>query len=394
MTIESIGVVPHVLTPRQVLVGRRSRAVAHPRLASLHASPAPSKENRAKTRYRLRRQGQNVTPGRDDVAMKRRPGPSGTRATTGLGAVERALDGLARPRLGAVSTTELRQAGIDDDRREHALNRGTLIPIGPRVYRAAGVSLTREAELRAACASIGPHAVVSHRSSLRIWRLIDNVDTIEVTVPLGRRCTIDGLTVHRSTDLADPYCGVRRGVPVTTPARSLLDAAAVLAPAELEQAVEGALSDRLVSVAGLRTILHELGRPGRRGAGRLRLYLDRRALADARPESRLEPVMARVCRDHGVGPVLYQANVVLDGKTYRPDFQVPEALLAVEVDGFDAHRSRAAFDHDLTRQNAFIRHDWLVLRYTSSHMRRPAKVANEIIAVARRRRAELGTPAS
>ncbi len=333
-----------------------------------------------------------VTGGRDHASMSGHPPsePPDRRTRIGIDTIERTIDRLARPRLGVVSVAELREAGIDDDRREQTLRRGALVPVAHGVYRPAGVRLTREGELRAARASIGPHAVVSHRSALWVWGLIDHVDVVELTVPLGRRCTVDGRVVHRSTDLSDAHCCVRRGVPVTTPARSLLDAAAVLSTNDLADAVEGALVDQLVSVAGLRAILAELSRPGRRGSGRLRRHLDARALGDVRPESRLEPLMARLCRDHGVGPVRYQSPVVLDGTTYRPDFQIPEALLAVEVDGLAAHRSRDAFDRDLTRQNAFIRSGWLVLRYTSTHLRRPARVAAEIIDVARRRRTEFG----
>ncbi len=310
----------------------------------------------------------------------------------GLGAFERVVDRLAGPRLGVVSVSDLREVGIDDDRREGALRRGAIIPVGHGVYRPAGVRLTREAEMRAACAAIGRHAVVSHRSALWLWGVIDHVDVVEITVPVGHRSTLAGLVVHRSTDLVDDHRCVRRSVPTTTPARALLDAAAVLSPTELGQAVEAALTEDLVSVAGLRHILAELARPGRRGAGGLRRYLDTRALGEASPESRLEPVMARLCRDHGVGPVDFQKTVVLEGRVFRPDFQIPDAQLAVEVDGFAAHRSRDAFEHDLERQNAFIRNGWLMLRYTAPQLRRPARVAREIIEVAKRRRAELGAP--
>lgn len=99
--------------------------------------------------------------------------------------------------------------------------------------------------------------------------------------------------------------------------------------------------------------------------------------------------MARLCRDHGIGQVQFQASLVLEGRTVRPDFLIEQAKLVVEVDGLDAHSSRAAFDHDLERQNLLIRHGYLVLRYTKTHLRRPARVANEIITVARQRRIDL-----
>lgn len=302
---------------------------------------------------------------------------------------ERLIDPVARAGLGVVSASKLRDIGIADARRETALRRGGLVGIHRGIYRPAGLLLSAEADLRARCVACGPGAVASHRSALWLWGLSDEPPVPEVTVPIERRSTTRGVIVHRSTDLTERYRFIRRSVPTTTPDRALLDAAAVIDRGALSRAVEQALIERLVSVATLRTILDDLGGRGRRGAGPLRRYLDARALRDARAESQLEPLMARLCRDHGIGPVLFQATVVLDGHTYRPDFQIPEVKVAVEVDGLDAHRWRDAFDDDLTRQNRFIRHGWLVLRYTSTHLRRPAVVAREIIDVARRRRDDM-----
>lgn len=85
--------------------------------------------------------------------------------------------------------------------------------------------------------------------------------------------------------------------------------------------------------------------------------------------------MARLLyADLGLGPVEYQPTLVLDGHELRPDFLVSRALVVVEVDGLDAHSSREALDRDLARQNLLVRHGYLVLRYTITHLRRPAQV--------------------
>ena len=161
-------------------------------------------------------------------------------------------------------------------------------------------------------------------------------------------------------------------------------------PSIVGECVERALERRLVTVKGLRVILAELGGRGRTGTGPLRTYLDRRALGDRRPESMIEPLMARLLyADLGIGPVEYQPTLVLDGQKVRPDFLISQARTVAEVDGLDAHRSRKALDADLARQNLLIRHGYLVLRYTTTHLRRPAKVAAEIVAVCLQRIAEL-----
>jgi len=143
-------------------------------------------------------------------------------------------------------------------------------------------------------------------------------------------------------------------------------------------------------VKGLRVILAELGGRGRTGTAALRGHLDRRALGDRRPESMIEPLMARlIYADLGIGPIEYQPTLVLDGVELRPDFLATRAMAVVEVDGLDAHSSREALDRDLARQNLLVRHGYLVLRYTTTHLRRPAKVAAEIVKVCTARIAEL-----
>ena len=123
-----------------------------------------------------------------------------------------------------------------------------------------------------------------------------------------------GFVLHRPNTLRPIDVTVRRRVPITTPMRALLDAGAVLPRSVVGECVERALDARLVSIKGLRVILADLGGRGRTGTGPLRDYLDHRALGDARPESVLEPLMARLLlADLGVGPIEYQAKLVLDG---------------------------------------------------------------------------------
>jgi hypothetical protein len=64
-----------------------------------------------------------------------------------------------------------------------------------------------------------------------------------------------------------------RRLPVTAPARTIIDLAGVLADTDLASAVAGATSRRLVTVRALRRRLDEIGTVGRPGAARLRALL-------------------------------------------------------------------------------------------------------------------------
>lgn len=293
-------------------------------------------------------------------------------------------------RLGLVSRPRLLAGGITDHEIIGRLARGSLRLIHPGVYATFGTPLDYRARALAACLAAGPGAVASHRTALSMWGLLDGEQPVVITAPRQSHPLPDGIVVHRPNVLRPVDVTVRQHVPITNPIRSLLDAGVELPRYAVGECVERALHQRLVTVKGLRVILAELGGRGRTGTAALRDHLDRRALGDRRPESMIEPLMARLLyADLGIGPIEYQPTLVLEGTTLRPDFLVSLAKVVAEVDGLDAHATREALDHDLARQNLLVRHGYLVLRYTTTHLRRPAKVAGEIVAVCRERITEL-----
>lgn len=297
--------------------------------------------------------------------------------------------------LGVVSRPQLLASGISADEIRGRLAGGSLRRLHPGVYATFGTPLVFESRMHAACLAAGPGAVASHRAALALWGLLDGHQPLELTARRSSHPVPDGVIVHRPNQLRAVDVATRRGVLLTNPMRTLLDAGAAVPPAVVGSCVERALVSRLVTVKGLRVILAELGGRGRTGTAALRTHLDQRALGDRRPESMIEPVMARLLyRDLGIGPVEYQATLRLGTSVVRPDFLVSRAMAVVEVDGLDAHGSRDALDHDLARQNLLVRHGYLVLRYTTTHLRRPARVVDEIVTTCRQRIAELGLGAA
>ncbi len=292
-------------------------------------------------------------------------------------------------RLGLVTRPQLHDVGLSDEQILGRTERGSLRAVHAGVYATFGRHLGFSDRTLAACLAAGPRAVASHRTALYLWGLLDGEQPIEITAPRSSHPVPAGVIVHRPNVLRPQDVTVRREVPITNPLRTLLDAGAVLPRWAVGDCIERALAARLVTVKGLRVILAQLGGRGRSGAGALRAHLDRRALGDRRPESMIEPLMARLLYgDLGIGPVDYQPTLRLGGVVIRPDFVVREAVVAIEVDGLDAHATRGALDSDLERQNLLVRHGYLVLRYTITHLRTPAKVATEIRTVCRERIAD------
>lgn len=223
--------------------------------------------------------------------------------------------------------------------------------------------------------------MASHRSAAALWCLrgADRPPVVEVTVPGAARHRLAGVVVHRSAQL--PSCDVTRrsAVPVTTPARTLLDLGAV-APQLVEAAMEDALLRGLVSLSSLRRVLERSGAQGRAGTAVLRRLVDERDPSLAPTESPLEDALLGLLRRHGLPEPVRQHPVALPGgRLVRLDFAYPDLKLGIEADGRIWHSGRADFQRDRERGNLLARLGWTVLRFGSDDLRRRGdRVAVEV----------------
>jgi very-short-patch-repair endonuclease len=222
----------------------------------------------------------------------------------------------------------------------------------------------------AAVLACGDGAVLSHTSAAQLWgirprrrRLSESAPGGEaadahVTVPRtsGMR-NRDGILLHRSSTLIDRFCTRRDGIPVTTPARTLSDLKPLLSPAQFSSAL--------------------------REAEFLRLPIDEDFNSDA-ARTDLEQLMLAICRRHRLPPP--DVNVKID--RYEVDFLWREQRLIVEVDGWQAHRSRSAFEEDRARDARLALLGYQVVRFTwRQGTTNRTKVAKTIHALLRARAA-------
>ncbi|HWC12471.1 MAG TPA: DUF559 domain-containing protein [Acidimicrobiales bacterium] len=293
--------------------------------------------------------------------------------------MERVTDGIARTQDGLVTLEQARAAGLSARGARRRVELGRWQRSLQGVYRAAGAPRSWRQDLLAACLAAGPEAVASHRSAAALWDL-DGIGPgwLELSVSRPRCHRLPGVIVHRSTDLDLTKAVVRAGIPVTDPARTILDLGAVAPVWKVEAALESALGRRLVSVAGLRVALAAVARRGRRGAGVLRALLEERSDAARVTESVLEQRLLRLLGAHSLpSPVTQHEVRVGERLVGRVDFAYPGQRLAVEVDGYESHSSLAAFGRDRARQNDLVAAGWTVLRFTWDNVvRRPERVAD------------------
>ena len=96
----------------------------------------------------------------------------------------------------------------------------------------------------------------------------------------------------------------------------------------------------------------------RPGVGRLRAIVEDRTAGI--PSEELEREFLRLIRRFRLPKPVRQRP---QGR-YRIDFAYPDAMLAIEVDGWSSHGTPAALANDLRRQNKLVLSGWTVLRFT------------------------------
>lgn len=212
----------------------------------------------------------------------------------------------------------------------------------------------------AAVLALGRGAVLSHRDAAALLDLRHISDgAIHVTIDSRsgrtRRC---GIVIHRARLHPDDRTTVD-GIPVTTPARTLLDLAETASPTQLQRAYEQAERLGLLDTTAIARLLDRSN--GRRGVGRLKALRDYDATEAAHTKSELERTFLDLLRAASLpSPVV---NATLAG--YEVDAYWPAANLIVELDGYEFHRGRAAFerDHEKLARLSLAGHEVLALTH-------------------------------
>src|SRR3954454_13435268 len=163
---------------------------------------------------------------------------------------------LARAQHGVVALFQLIELGYTMSAIKHRIARGRLHPVRSAVYAVGRPELTRGGEWMAAVLTCGAAAVLSHTTAAALWEIRRELERcIHVTVPLHSDRRQAGIRVHRRTALGADDVTRCASIPVTTPVRTLLDLAAVVATPDLEAAVNEADRRDLVDPEGLRSEL-------------------------------------------------------------------------------------------------------------------------------------------
>ena len=246
----------------------------------------------------------------------------------------------------------------------------------PGVFAAGHGTLAPFAAELAALLYFGHDVVVSHVSAARIWRLEQALSgTVHVTV-IGRNVrSRTGLIVHRVASLDPRDVRLREGIPVTAPARTLIDVAGIRGEDALEGALAEARVQKLITERELRAATARA--PGRAGVALLRAVL-RLQDSPRMMRSEAEGKLLKLLRDARLPPPETNARVL----GYEVDFVWRAQKLVVEVDGYAFHGHRAAFERDRAKDQVLVAAGYRVIRVTWRQLEREPLVVLTKIAQA------------
>jgi very-short-patch-repair endonuclease len=181
---------------------------------------------------------------------------------------------------------------------------------------------------------------------------------IEVTVVAHHAGDRPGIRRHRVPALDPADIRTKRGISVTSPARTVLDNA--MHP-HLEELVGTAIDQ---GITNLREIEAAIARcPSRRGVRRLCALLEQ-AGGPRRTRSWGERRLLALIRQAGL-PVPLTNRLLLG---LQVDAMWPDLKLVVEVDGFEFHGDRDSFENDRARDAKLVAAGWRVLRFTATQL--------------------------
>lgn len=276
------------------------------------------------------------------------------------------LGTIAASQHGLIALDQALGAGLGAGQIRHRVRSGEWVVVRPRVYAVAGAPPTWAQAMAAATLSLQPYAWLSHGTAGALWGFAGGgLEGIDVLVDSARRVKMAGVRSHRSGALFSADLTTHLRIPVTSPERTLVDLSATVPPPALGRLLDDGLRRRLVRLERLRSCVGRLGKsPGRRPSVIQDLLVARLPGYDP-GDSDLETRVLRALVAAGLPVLVQQYRVRIRGQTYKLDLADPPSRLAVELDGWEFHHTRSAFDDDRARANALVAHGWTLLRFTS-----------------------------
>jgi hypothetical protein len=293
---------------------------------------------------------------------------------------------VASRQHGLVSRQQASETGLSRTQIAWLVSRGSVIRALPRVYRATAAPETWQQPLMAASLWARGKAVISGQSAAALWEFENYWRTRVELSGLSNLSPPPGVVYHQVSRLAAADVTTRRGIRVTSVARTILDLAAVVSPRTLERTLDEALRKQMVTLKGLRYCIERTGRRGRGGIAHLEMLMAERYQQHA-PDSPLETDVAALVRESGL-PAGIKRHLVSEGDLViaEVDLAWPREKVAVQVHGSSFHRQPRNWENDQRIESQLQLHRWVVVKVTARMLAEAPEEIPALIASALNRR--------
>jgi very-short-patch-repair endonuclease len=265
---------------------------------------------------------------------------------------------------GHITRGQLCALGVNDMLIGRWRRAGRLVRVHAGVYAVGYRRVEPIAQAMAAVLACGAGALLSHDSAAALWGWRRWPRTPEVTVVRQRRRP--GIHTHRTRSLPRGDRDWQLGVPVTSPERTIREIESRLTRKQFTRIVKDASLQHRLDDAAVTRLLGYAAEPTR---------------------SEFEEAFRRFCRRFGLPTAQTLATV----HGYEVDALFSAQRLVVELDGWEFHRGRVAFNDDRHRDADLLGFGYETVRITWERLHEtPEREAARLKRILARRERELG----
>jgi hypothetical protein len=271
------------------------------------------------------------------------------------------LKELATRQHGVVSTKQLKALGYTRQAASQANGVGRLHRIHRGVYAVGHTDLTHHGRVMSAVLACQP-AVASHWTAAWLWGLTRSNTRVHLTAPTRRHARKE-FRVHYAS-LAPEDIRVTEAIPLTSPARTLLDLASLVNPHRLAKLLQRVEELKLFDLRAFESLLARTrGRPGHAPLRRaLRLYRPELSVLRSELERQFRALV------HQAGIPAPSSNYLVAG--YEIDCWWEAERFGVELDVYATHGSPLSFEEDRIRDEVLLSLGIETIRVTDLRLER------------------------
>lgn len=271
---------------------------------------------------------------------------------------------------------------------DHEIRTGRLVRVHPDAYCRPWDADLEPIRHRAALISVGLPVALSHLTALTRWGLpVIAGGPVHVVVPTRRRLALrPDIVVHRVTRF--PPVRKLDGLPTVSAAAAIVQSWQLLGPVAGRAPMIEACRERVATTHDIRVELDRANRLRARRSAR-----DLLQLIESGCESELEIWgLLHVFDAPGLRGAVRQKTLRVGGRRYRIDIAYESERVAVELDGFRSHGTRAQRERDARRDAALASIGWITLRFSYDRLTNdPGGCRRDVLATLATRRRRSGS---